>query len=45
MNESFPVALLISSTVNMDIVKAFLVKVKDCVGTVKASIFMSDDPL
>lgn len=46
LNQVFPVAFLVSSTVNKDIVKAFLVKVKECVGPIKASIFMSnDDPL
>ena len=43
LNEGFPVAFLISSTVNTDIVKAFLIKVKDRIGSVNACIFMSDD--
>lgn len=43
MNEGFPVAFFISSTLNIDIVKDFLVIMKDRVGTVNTSIFMSDD--
>lgn len=45
-NQVFPVAFLVSSAVNVKIVKAFLDKVKERMGTVKAQIFMSnDDPL
>ncbi|KAK3886174.1 hypothetical protein Pcinc_009675 [Petrolisthes cinctipes] len=42
-NHGFPVAFLISSTINEEIVKAFLVKLKERVGPLNANTFMSDD--
>ncbi|KAK3878127.1 hypothetical protein Pcinc_008352 [Petrolisthes cinctipes] len=43
LHQGFPVAFLISSTVNTEIVKVFLDKIKDRMGVVQAQVFMSDD--
>ena len=43
LNQGFPVAFLVSSTVNVNILNAFLNEVKRCVGPISASVFMSDD--
>ncbi|XP_050724593.1 uncharacterized protein LOC127002553 [Eriocheir sinensis] len=43
LNKGFPVAFLISSSVNTSILKAFLNSVKKRMGQVRAYTFMSDD--
>ncbi|XP_050724543.1 uncharacterized protein LOC127002517 isoform X2 [Eriocheir sinensis] len=43
LNQGFPVAFLISSTVNEAILKVFLGEVKKRLGSLCAKIFMSDD--
>lgn len=44
LNQGFPVAFLVSSTVNVSILNTFLAEVKKCVGgPINADVFMSDD--
>lgn len=42
-NQGFPIAFLISSTVNEEIVKTFLLSLKERVGLLNADVFLSDD--
>ena len=43
LNKGYPVAFMISSTVNENIVVKFLESVKKVTGTIRANVFMSDD--
>lgn len=43
LNQGFPIGFLVSSTVNVHILNAFLGEVKKCVGPIRAHVFMSDD--